>query len=133
MTAIEYMQACDGWTEIQYWDVMDDRFHSYLVEGAFLTDEVVGVVAQTLEEMPEGSRVFLTAGDVNKLIELEQEFEDYLIRDVKFITPTDIMRGHLRGQLGILMIIDTFLMTEPVLDRVYREQQLMKLMQPRGD
>lgn len=130
MTMTEYLSAGNGMTEIQYWDTLDNRYHSYLVEGDFLMDEIVGETDRILEEMPPGAKVFITMGDVAKLLELQDAFEDYLIANVVFITPTDIMKGHLRGQQGALLICGSWLMNESVLDFVYREQQLMKCNLP---
>lgn len=126
----EYFAAGADMTEIQYWDTLDNEYHSYLVEGSFLTDEIVGEVDRMLEELPVGGKVFVTMGDVSKLIELEEAFEDYIINNVEFVTPTNILQGHLRGKTGALIICGTWLMNDSVRDFVYREQQLMKCNLP---
>lgn len=130
---IEYHSSGADMTEIQYWDVLDEVYHSYLLMGGFLIDEVAGEVSDILEEMPDGAKVFITCGDVNRLLELQEGFEDYLLPDVVFLTPLEIMQGRLRGRIGTLIICDTSLMSDSVRDFVYREQQLMKLELPRRE
>lgn len=125
-TRTEYYPAGSGMTEIQYWDVMDNEFHSYLVEGGFMLDEIVGEAANMLEELEPEAKVFITSGDPNKLLDMIHGFEEYLITDVVFITPSDIMKGHLRGRQGVLLMSDVWLMTNRVRDALYREQEAMK-------
>lgn len=123
---VEYFRACSDWTEIQYWDTMDGNYHSYLVEGGFLLDEVIGEAGNLLEELPEDAKVFITSGDVNKLVQMEQGLEDYLIPSIEFVTPTEIMNGHLRGKLGVLLITDTWFMNERVIHCLWQEAEIMK-------
>lgn len=122
----EYSNAGSGMTEIQYWDVLDERFHSYLVEGGFLLDELVGEVSKILEDLPPQAKVFITSGDPNRLLDMIHGIEEYIIPHIEFVTPTEVMNGLLRGRQGVLMITDTWLMTEYVKDRMYFEQTALK-------
>lgn len=133
MTNVEWYRACSDLIEIQWWDVMDDRYHSYLVEGEKMMDEVIANVAEMLDEMPQDCKVYICCGDVNRLCDMQMEFEDYGVVDIVFITPTDVLKGHLRGRLGALIIIDLWLMTDGMRECLYREQEIMKATLPRNE
>lgn len=126
---VEYMRSCSNLIEIQWWDIWDEAFHSYLVEGGMLMDELIGRICDVLEEIPEeavGAKVFVTSGDLNRLMELENQIEDYIVRDVEFVTPMEILNGKLRGRWGVLMITDTWFMTDEMRHVLYQEAEVLK-------
>lgn len=133
MLDVEYSRSGSHMTEIQWRDPIDDLYHSYLVEGCAMMDEIIGQAANLLEEMPPDCKVYICSGDVNKLCQMELEFEEYLIADVVFVTPMDVLNGKLRGRLGTLLITDMWLLTDNVRECLYREQEVMKATLLRGD
>lgn len=95
-------------------------------EVYIMMDEIVGEAANLLETLPEYAKVYITSGDLNKLIDMEIEFRDYLISDVVFITPKDILDGHLRGKFGVLLVCDTALMPYGYRHCILQEQQILE-------
>lgn len=126
MEPVAYLPAGYNMTEIQYWDVFDEQFHSYLVEGGFLLEEIIGEAGNILAELPEGAKVFITSGDLNHLIQMEQGLEDYLINDIEFVTPDQVLKGALRGRDGVLLITNTWILQDSVRWCLYQEAEALK-------
>lgn len=97
-----------------------------------LMDNIMGEVATLLESLPDQAKVFLTSGDLDQLVYLQETMEEYLIPDVDFVAPSDIMEGHLRGRQGVLLIMGTWLMSDSVRRRMFEEQEYLKCTLRRG-
>lgn len=91
-----------------------------------MMDEIVGEAAEILERIPPDAKVFITSSDLNRLTEMETEFHDYGIRDVVFITPTQIMNGALRGRIGVLLVKDVRFMSDDYRHCLFQEAELLK-------
>ena len=98
-----------------------------------MLDEIVGEAANILETLPPLAKVYITSGDVEDLLAMEREFKEYLISDVVFLTPQQILDGHLRGKRGILLITGTHLMPNNFRHCVFQEQEILKCELIRGE
>ncbi len=91
-----------------------------------MLDEIVGEAANLLEVMPPYAQVFITGGNLEKLLDMESEFDEYGITDVVFIRADQIFNGYLRGRCGHLLVVDTIYFPDDVLHCILQERHQLQ-------
>lgn len=94
--------------------------------GGIVLDEIVGEAAELLVHLPEHAKVFITSSNLDFLMDMIYEFEEYLVTDVEFVTPAQILNGHLRGRAGVLLIKDARFLSEGMRHCLYQEAEVLK-------
>ena len=88
-----------------------------------MLDELVGEAAELLEVMPPYAQVFITSGNLEKLLDMESEFDEYGVTDVVFLRADQIFNGYLRGRCGELLVMDTVYFPDETLHCILQEKE----------
>lgn len=89
-------------------------------------DAIIEEAADHLCSMPIDSQVFVTSSDLDFLTFMMDELSDYGIDDLVMITPQDILKGHLRGKIGILLMPDLRFLSDRERAIIMQEAEILR-------